>query len=158
MRIWTLIHALGRLHSIYVSYVSVIIFWEIPGTKVPFIRAVISLLSIIALTTGITVFNDSNREPLPPTTPLPTQLLTQAKEWRNQRNLYLTCLALSLWFSVAQIFSYQQKVAELEAKEKARKDQPNDIVPSVPSSDPMPSVDHDDAEPESSKLTQRKKQ
>jgi hypothetical protein len=40
----------------------------------------------------------------------------QAKGWRNQRNLYLTCLALSLWWTVYTVFVYKTQMNALLQK------------------------------------------
>ena len=44
---------------------------------------------------------------------MPSLLLFQAKGWRNQRNLYLSLLCLSLWWSVYVVFSLKATVARL---------------------------------------------
>lgn len=99
----------------YERAVSTILFYPGPGAQVTFIQSLLALLGVIALALGTSVYNDGQRD-VPSTMPLNTQLMVQAKGWRNQRNLYLTCLALALWWSVYATFAYKARIARLLKK------------------------------------------
>lgn len=104
----------GQLHNLYEKAVSSILFHPLPGApNLPFIKFVLAGLGLISLGVGVGVWNDSTRGPSPASVPLDKQLMIQAKIWRNQRNLYLTCLALALWYAVYVTFSYKVKIARL---------------------------------------------
>jgi hypothetical protein len=88
----------GKLHDAFDRLTSLILFCPIPGApQVTFIKLVLVVLSLTAVGTGMSVYNDGNRAPLPPQADVATQLKYQSKGWRDQRNFYLTCLALALW-------------------------------------------------------------
>jgi hypothetical protein len=103
----------GKLHNVYERAVEKILFFPIPGTEVPFIKAVLAVLGIIAALVGLSVYNDGQRDALPSNMPLDKQILYQAKGWRNQRNLYLSCLALALWWMVYTTYKYKAQIARL---------------------------------------------
>jgi len=104
----------GRAHDTFQRLVSMILFCPVPGApQVTFIKLVLVVLSLTAVFTGASVYNDGNRAALPPHADVATQLKYQAKGWRDQRNFYLTCLALSLWFMVFNVFTLKRQIARL---------------------------------------------
>lgn len=95
---------LGRFHN---TVLPKILFYPIPGAgpNLPFIKFLLISLSLVAGITALQVYLAEWRDPLPASTPLDKQLMHQGKIWRNQRNLYLTCLALALWWMVYELFN-----------------------------------------------------
>ena len=107
----------GKLHDLYEATVESILFYPVPGApQLTFIKAALALLSITSLLVGVSVYNDGQREALPASMPLDKQILVQAKTFRNQRNLYLSCLALALWWMVFTVYTYKSKIAKLLAQ------------------------------------------
>lgn len=75
----------------------------------PLVKFVLGSLSLVAGITAVQVWSEEWSDPLPAHTPLDKHLLHQSKVFRNQRNFYLTCLALALWWMVYELFRLKLK-------------------------------------------------
>jgi len=101
----------GKLYDFVERCVRKLLFAPLPfAPGFVFIQLLLGLLALVTLTSGLTVASDSARV-LPASTPLDKQLLTQGRQWRNQRNLYLTALALTLWYSVYMVYTLRAQLA-----------------------------------------------
>ena len=121
----------GALHNTYERVVRLILFSPVPGApQLSFIKFLLVGLGIVASMCGLQVYNDSTRvNPSLQAGSLDKQLLAQGKGFRNQRNLYLTCLALALWWSVYVVFTLKAHIARLLDQKDAAAARNNAVAP-----------------------------
>lgn len=103
----------GAAHNAFEKFNRAILFAPLPGApQLSFIKFLLVALSFVACMVGAQVYMDSHKE-APAHASLDKQLLFQSKTFRNQRNLYLTLLALALWYMVFTVYTLKAKIARL---------------------------------------------
>ena len=102
---------LQRLNDATMWVVGRIMFAQFNVLPLPLCTAIIIFHIILAVTQATTVYNYSVNQ-LAPTklSPLDVQITYQAKEFRAQRNLYLTCLSLALWWFLYSVYSLKTQL------------------------------------------------
>ena len=92
--------ALQRLNDLAMLLVGRIIFARFNILPFALIQGVLIVHVLMAVVQGTNVYYwQSNHPPLPPGAPLDVAVNYNSKAWRQQRNLYLVCLSLVLWWS-----------------------------------------------------------
>ena len=89
-----------RLNDLAMLLVGRFIFARFNVLPFPLIQLLLVLHVLTALVMGTSVYNWHQSHPkLSPNAPLDVVVSYNGKAWRQQRNLYLICLSLVLWWS-----------------------------------------------------------
>ena len=103
--------ALQGLNDVAMSLVGRVIFAQFNVLPVPLIQLVLGLHVLTAIVTGTSVYQwHQNHPPLGPGAPLDTIVNYNSKAWRQQRNLYLVCLSLVLWWMLYSVYSLKTQL------------------------------------------------
>ena len=113
LAVQALLPSSGAMHNAFERFNRAILFAPVAGApQLSFIKFLLVALGIVASMVGLQVYNDSQKI-APAHLALDKQLLAQSKTFRNQRNLYLTLLALALWWMVYTVFTLKAQISRL---------------------------------------------
>jgi hypothetical protein len=121
--------ALQQLSDVTMLMVGRLIFARFNVLPFPLIQLVLGIHLLTAVVQGTSVYQwHSNHPPLGPNAPLDTLVNYNSKAWRGQRNLYLVCFSLVLWWMLYTVYSLKMQVdratraleASKIAKEKSK--------------------------------------
>ena len=103
--------ALQGLNDIVMMLVGRLIFATFNVLPVPLIQLILALHVLTAIVQGTNVYQwHQNHPPLGPHAPLDTSVNYNSKAWRQQRNLYLVCLSLVLWWMLYSVFTLKTQL------------------------------------------------
>lgn len=93
--------------------VGALIFSKFGVLPLPLIHIILlcHLVMTVVMITTVYQYESGKRPSI--SAPLETQIQHQSKVWRAQRNLYLTCLSLSLWYALNSVYSLKVQLARL---------------------------------------------
>ena len=103
--------ALQALNDFVMSIVGRLIFAQFNVLPFPLIQLVLAIHVLTAIVQGTSVYQwHQNHPPLGPGAPLDTIVNYNSKAWRQQRNLYLVCLSLVLWWMLYSVFTLKTQL------------------------------------------------
>lgn len=113
LAVQALLPSSGPMHNAFERFSRAILFAPVAGApQLSFIKFLLVALGVVSSMVGLQVYNDSQKD-TPVHLALDKQLLAQSKTFRNQRNLYLTLLALALWWMVYTVFTLKAQISRL---------------------------------------------
>ena len=102
---------LQRLNDAVMLLIGRLIFAQFNILPVPLIQLVLALHVLTGIVQATNVYQwHQNHPPLGPGAPLDTIVNYNSKAWRQQRNLYLVCLSLVLWWMLYSVFNLKTQL------------------------------------------------
>ena len=113
---------LQQLNDIVASLVGRLIFAQFNVLPVPLIQLVLAIHVLTGIIVGTSVYQwHQNHPKLGPGAPLDTIVNYNSKAWRQQRNLYLVCLSLVLWWMLYSVYSLKTQIDRLNRQLRDQK-------------------------------------
>jgi hypothetical protein len=102
-----------RINDLVMRGVGALMFSKFGVLPLPLIHIILLGHLVMTVVMITSVYNYESGKKPSISAPLETQIQHHAKVWRAQRNLYLTCLSLSLWYALNSVYSLKVQLARL---------------------------------------------